>query len=680
MIVHDVRSGAEAANGRGDRPAPLDADPAARSAPAVDRLFLVTVLAALLPIVVAVARAARRGWLPIGDNAYFAIRATDVLTRHQPLLGTWTSASNSAGTDFNNPGPLLFDALALPTKVIGGGIGVAVGAAALNCLAVIGIAVVARRRGGPTVGIAAMAVTALLCWSMGSELLFDPWQPHSLLLPFLFGLFLVWSLVCGDVAALPWAAGVASLIIQTHLSYLVLVVALATWGLVGCALCFRRRRAEEPEAWPRLRRTVRRSAVLAVLVLALCWAQPLIEQFTGAGEGNLSRLATNATGSGDKVGVELGTRIVGDILVPPFWFRPSFGEALIPNAVVPPGTDVLTSLDPSFGVAVGLVVAAASLLALAAVDARRRDDRVSSAALSTAMVAGGASLVTAWSLPTSFYGLPAHQFRWLWPMSAFATFAMAAWAARRPWRGPVTASASSWTAIALTAVTVVVAVANLPANNQKAGPTVDDWAIPVMRKLDPQMAALKGQGTLLIDFDGTKFSPFEPFTGPVMAELQRRHIPFVLEDKVMLRQFGTGRRVEGTPKRLLVVPGQRSLTAPPQGNRVALVEGLSPRERAERSALAERLTAYLQRLGRVPLTPTGMQALERPEWAVARSDVANRKDSAFVDSHVVEYLMRHDLLDLDAPWRARFERYADLNERFERDTVALFLKPYDAGR
>ena len=639
-----------------------------------DRLFLASVAFALLPIVVAVVRAAREGWLPIGDNAYFAIRAADTFTEHHPLLGTWTSASLNAGVDFNNPGPLLFQLLAPATKLFDGGIGVAVGAAVLNGLAVVGIAVVARRRGGPVLGTAAMAVTALLCWSLGSELLFDPWQPNSLLLTFLFALMLVWSLVCGDVKALPWAVGVTSVIVQTHLSYVVLLVALGAWALVGLALWLRRERAGDARAWAQHRRTATRAVVAAVVVGALCWSQPLWEQLTGEGEGNLSRLAGNMTTTERRVGVELGTRIVADVLVPPFWLRPSYGEALVPDPVAPPGSDVLTTLDPSFPLAAVLVAALVALMAAAIVVARRRGDRVSAAALSTALVVGGAGLLTAWNLPYSFFGVSAHQFRWLWPTAAFVTFAVVVFVARRLLHADVPRAARRGVAV-LAGVTAVVALANLPANNQRTGPSYDDWAIPVMQELNEQMAVLEGEGTLLIDFEGTRFT--EPYSGAVMAELQRRGIPFVTDDEVIARQLGTSRRLEGTAPRLQILQGQRAFTAPPGSRRVALVEGLTADEQAEQTELASLVTAHLRDVG-VRLTPEGDAVLERPEHADARAAVRAGDVDRVVGSYALGFLVDNDLLQLDDEWAPRFERYADLQRRWDRDTVALYLKPFDA--
>jgi hypothetical protein len=95
-------------------------------------LFPVSLLAAVAPIIVAAARAIDRGWIPVTDNALITIRARDVLTDHHPLLGTWSSASGTTGTAFNNPGPLLFDLLALPARLLEGGAGVAVAVTVLN--------------------------------------------------------------------------------------------------------------------------------------------------------------------------------------------------------------------------------------------------------------------------------------------------------------------------------------------------------------------------------------------------------------------------------------------------------------------------------------------------------------------------------------------------------------------
>ena len=79
--------------------------------------------------------------------------------------------------------PRDFDVLALPTAMFGGPQGLPAGTALLNSACVLGIAILARRRGGWLLASAAIAVTTLLCGTMGSQLLFDPWSPNNLLLP-----------------------------------------------------------------------------------------------------------------------------------------------------------------------------------------------------------------------------------------------------------------------------------------------------------------------------------------------------------------------------------------------------------------------------------------------------------------------------------------------------------------
>ena len=67
----------------------------------------------IVPFLTAVARAIRRDWFPIGDNALLFIRTRDVWTEDHPLLGSWTSASLSVGENMNNPGAM-YDWLVAP--------------------------------------------------------------------------------------------------------------------------------------------------------------------------------------------------------------------------------------------------------------------------------------------------------------------------------------------------------------------------------------------------------------------------------------------------------------------------------------------------------------------------------------------------------------------------------------
>ena len=353
------------------------------------RLALVCVVLAILPIVVATVRAVAGDWVAVGDNAYFMIRARDVFTEHHPLLGTWTSASLSLGIPINNPGPLLFDVLALPVKLAGDG-GLAVGVALINVVSIIGIALVAWRQAGPRGVVAAMAAASGLCWAMGSELLFEPWQPHSLLLPFLCFLVMVWALAGGDLGVLPWAVGVASFIVQTHVGYALLVPSLGAWGVGAAGVRLWRARRHDVAAWAWQRRHAGRQVAAALAVGILCWSQSLYEQFFGDdGSGNLRRLASGITAEQDKIGLSQAPRFVAEIVsLPPWWGRPSSREAFAASGVLPSPSQSTASL-PTLGWSIaGLAVSLISGLALVP-----RVRLVEVLAVIAGAVGGGAALV-----------------------------------------------------------------------------------------------------------------------------------------------------------------------------------------------------------------------------------------------------------------------------------------------
>jgi hypothetical protein len=223
-VTTDLSEASTAAEPEAGEPA----EAPARSGRAVLAVLLVAVN---VPIVVATVRALANGWQPVGDNGILLVRARDVGTSHHPLLGSWTSASLSVGENVNNPGPVYFDLLAPWVRLLGPWVGLAVGVMLVNMASSTLAVVVARRVAGLESMLAVGVVVVGLQFAMGSELLFDVWQPNALLLPFLAFLVVAAALACGDRAMLPWAVGVGSLLVQTHLSYAVLVAVLGAAGL-----------------------------------------------------------------------------------------------------------------------------------------------------------------------------------------------------------------------------------------------------------------------------------------------------------------------------------------------------------------------------------------------------------------------------------------------------------------
>ncbi|HUP84183.1 MAG TPA: hypothetical protein VM143_00825 [Acidimicrobiales bacterium] len=606
----------------------------------------VAALAATAPFAVATLRAIRRGWYPIGDNAFFALRARDVLTEHHPLLGTWTSASLSVGTDLNNPGPLLFDLLAMPAK-IDPAAGVAVGVGALNVAAIAVIAFLAWRRAGALGAAWSMASAAALAWTLGSELLFDPWQPHALLFPFLAFVFAVWSMVDGDSWALPIAVGLASLVVQSHLSYAVLVPLLSLVGVVGLAAAARRRR-------PRGSRTLVGPILVAFGVGAACWLQPLVDQVRG--EGNLVTLATHASSGATKIGPGLATRLAAWVLsLPPFWGRPSMARALYV-----PGPEPL----PGRAVAAASLVLVVVALVAAIVWRRALKDRAAVSALTVAVAGVVGSWVTTAMLPVGILGIVPHQFKWLWPVGIFATFALAV--AVLP-RVPMAAWAG-------TLVAVVLGVLAMPTWNAHSGPSADAASIPTARALVDGMR-LDSVHEVLFDPRGLRFA--EPYSTVVLLELQRRGIEFRVNDEVLARQVGTSRLVDdASPLPRLVEREGDAAFAPPAGATVvSRVRALSTAEKAELDSLEDEVAGYIAEHG-LPLNERGRRVQRDNGLPALRSAGPVLRDpGALLGTAELIRIVRSDLAPIDPSWRERFARYAELREGWNVRTVALFLVP-----
>jgi hypothetical protein len=628
------------------------------------------VLAALIPVVVAAFRAVQHEWVPVGDNGLIAIRARDVFSSHPPLLYTWSSASVSAGFGFNHPGPLLFDLLAVPTALTDSWAGLAIGAALINAATVIGIAVFAYRRGGPLLSTAATAVTAALCWTMGSSLLFDPWSPNSLLLPFLLFLLLVWSMSCGDLVALPFAAGVGSLLLGTNLGFGLLVPVIVLWGLIGLTVALRRRRRSDPESWPVVRRRMVRAVVIAVGVFVVCWIQPVIEQLTGDGEGNLTR----------------ASRALGDI---PATLGAEHGLQLFAGAAsrwMQPWS--LRAGDWSYasvGLAAAVTVVGAGILIACFVIARRRRDDVATALVITAAVAAATGLVSSIRTPTDPLGvLAGYQTRWLWGLGAFLTFAVVATLAR----AFVPDGRRSLQVVAgFTALTLVLVVVNLPTRHE--GSDAPDYTQPVVRDLNRQIADLEGTGTLFVDWRGEPRS--QNYGSATLAELERRGIPFKVQDQVLVRSLGSNRRFTGTnaTEELRVRTGDDAdhLRG---ARRVAFHEALRPAKLRELKALKRQIAAHI-RVDGLRLTRRGRAAIRRLGGrlpAAPRSSTGNGSTperSAFdpeqlFASRAVVSMMQHHFLVLSPRWRRIFKRYVHLQVRRDTQTVGLFIRPVDGNR
>jgi hypothetical protein len=305
------------------------------------------------------------------------------------------------------------------------------------------------------------------------------------------------------------------------------------------------------------------------VVAALAWIQPLIEQFTGPGEGNLSRVAGAATaGEATAIGWSRATRLVVEITTMGPWFtRESYASAL-PQTAPDDHIRSIVGVGPALGIlaAIGLALVAVTVLAV-------RTGRVR---LATMVGVAGVALATAYlalaTSPVNLVAISLHQMRWLWPIAAFLTAAglttmfSLARSRERAHHAVLVGGAVS---------AVLMAVANLPTHvSAAAGPTDTADHLESGRELISQLGTLEGRGT--VRYDPAELLFAEPYSGMTFAELQDRGIPFVFTDEGFIRQFGEGRRDDGTASlRLWQVQGDGARVEPPGAERVAFAEGPS---------------------------------------------------------------------------------------------------------
>src|SRR6478752_878633 len=230
----------------------VDASPSSSRASASVAIVGVT----LVPLVVAFVAlfTGKRGRItPWGDTALLELSVRDVGS-HVLLLGPYSRYH------WHHPGPLLFDWLAVPYRLLGSN------ARALNqgslLTAAIAIGVVAwvvHRRGGTALVAWSMVVAGLLIWAVGPDVVRSPWNPWITVLPLLAVIALAWNATAGG-----------SFVVQSHVGYAAVTLAvLGGAGVIVLVTAVRRRIAWKP---------VIVAGLVSVGVLLVLWAPPVYQQ------------------------------------------------------------------------------------------------------------------------------------------------------------------------------------------------------------------------------------------------------------------------------------------------------------------------------------------------------------------------------------------------------------------
>jgi hypothetical protein len=626
---------------------------AAADPPAARVLVVLSTIAAVVPIMVAAFRAVARDWFPTSDNALFTLRAHDVFTRNNPLLGTWSSASIFSKKDMNHPGPMHFDLLALPVRLLGPGAGTAIGIALINSAAVVVIAWLLCRRKRRGAAIVAMTGCAVLAWSMGSELLYDPWNLHSALFPFAAVLVATWCVVDGDLVALPVMVFWASDLLELHLSYVLIVPALLLLAVGAVVLRVRRGQLT--------RRSALRWGGIALAVLLVCWAQPLWEQAQPHNQGNFTRLLNGAGDDSVVPTTDVAVEIVGDTLaVPPAWLPSSFSNP----------TFILRE-RPTWQAALGLGALVGALVVLGW-RARRRGSTLVASGSVVALVALAFGYVTIAKMPIRM-GVTATYARFLWPLGMLIWVVVALGLAeevRLRWPG-------ARRLVALFPLVAVVACAGAIPHADNAH--VDQkWPVQAMHALeDDVVAGLEGKGAVEVVILP---HPHAMVIGPaIMVVLQDHGIPFYTDSKGLARQVGTGRLYsEGDAEWKIVVKATRAAGAGKDEHLIAQWDGLTPADADEMDELRATLTGLIAEHG-MPIAPEardimeqygGMEMLEKFADANADPDPESLLKSG-------DFTQMAGWLDPSVFPKDMTDRWAELEDMRENRVIRVYLAPIE---
>lgn len=318
---------------------------------------------ACLPLLVAVVVLRDPTWYPVGDLAQAAMRQ-ESFWRHPPLVGT-AGRIGTLEQQGNHPGPAMFWAAWPLWKLLGSSAwALQVASVAVVVASLAAAVLLAFRAFGARIGLAVAAAGAVLVRAFGPELLTQPWNPYTPLVPYFLFVVACWTTASGRHRHLPVAVLAGSYVVQCHVGYApaaVLGIITAVAGLLWHARAEGRHPATEtprPSWAPSGRGRPMRTAVAWVGAAAalgvVVWLPPLIQELTGD-PGNLSIILETY---GDRDGLVIGARQGIEVL--------------------------LTQLDP-FG------------------NVLRVDDRV------TGAPAGGAVLLGAWAAAVAVAAVRRHR-------------------------------------------------------------------------------------------------------------------------------------------------------------------------------------------------------------------------------------------------------------------------------
>ena len=330
------------------------------------------------PLILAAIVLTQRPWAPVLDMAMTELRVRDVGGRHTPLIGLPGRIGSFPDNQGSHPGPASFYLLAPFYRLSGARAwGLELGSVVINSVAVGLIVWIGHRRAGLTGALVLGAIAAVAVRGYGLTVLTHPWNPYFPVLLWLLVLVAAWSVLLGD----HWMAIVvvvaASIAAQTHVPYLLNVIAICALVL-GVMLWRLRSPATRPQ--------VARPLIVTVAVGTGMWVLPFVDQLVHD-PGNIRRLIRHFASKPPEpaIGIAEGVRV---------FFRHLDAPSAIVDLFVHGDSFVhrsgLTDSSPVIGVIVFLAWVAAAIVAHrnrhAALDALN-------AVIAVALVTGAFSMI-----------------------------------------------------------------------------------------------------------------------------------------------------------------------------------------------------------------------------------------------------------------------------------------------
>ena len=405
----------------------------------------------------------------------------------------------------------------------------------------------------------------------------------------------------------------------------------------------------------------------------MCLAQPVAEELSGDGAGNLAHLWEGAADHTSTLDLGSSARVLARVVaLPPWWVRPWHADDL---GVGPGGTP-----GPPLVLAVVALVGISVQAGLRLRDARRRDDQITASGLVVALVSAAVAFVTVELLPTTRFGTAVPQLRWLWGVGVFVSLVLFVSGIQDL---PTPRGGRWWPASLAAGACILVAVATFPATDRGAVATTA--AHEAAEDVTREVARADLRGPLLVECDEHLL---DPWCETVMAELSREGVRYVVDDPDRVAALGGGRRaardadVTGT---LTVAAGDGTLALPRRASRVADHRALSEGETAELQDLRDALAVAIA-VGDVTLNDRGEEVArdgtlisvdpDRPTLSIdPDAALAVRPEMFGAHRRDLVAMVDHDLVDAAAPWRAALDRYRELQDRWDATTVTVYLQP-----